>query len=90
MTMPFKVKVTTSSDGGHSPEAVAKMCVDRLIFVSESAPPELAQQANAYREQILEVILHYVKVAIREDRATVASKLEQAGMPDVARHIKDM
>lgn len=84
------VNVRTSYDGGHPPETVADMCVDRLISVSESAPPEIAEQALAYRQQMLEVITHYVKMAVQEDRATVATKLEQAGMPDVARHIKDM
>jgi len=90
MTVPFSVNVRTSSGGGHSPEAVAEMCVDRLISVSESAPPEIAQQARAYRQRMLEVISQYVNMAVREDRCTVASKLEQAGMPEVARHIKDM
>lgn len=88
--MTISVNVRTSSDGGHSPEAVAEMCVDRLISVSDSAPPEIAEQARAYRQQMLEVISHYVKVAVREDRATVATKLERAGMSDIARHIKDM
>jgi len=90
MTVPFSVSVHTSSNGGHSPDTVAEMCVNRLIRVSDSAPPEIAEQARAYRQQMLEVIRHYVKVAIQEDRATVADKLEQAGMSDVARHIRDM
>ncbi len=90
MNMPIFVNVRTSSDGGHSPEAVAEMCVDRLISVSDGAPPEIADQARAYRQQMLEVISHYVKMAVREDRATVSTKLEQSGMFDIARHIKDM
>jgi hypothetical protein len=84
------VKVATSSHGGHSPEAIAEMCVDRLIGVADSAPQEIAQQARVARQQMLEVVRHYVIVAVQEDRRTVASKLEQAGLPDVAQHIRSL
>lgn len=80
--------VVVSSHGGHSPEQVAELCVNRLIQVADSAPPELATQARAFREQMLAVVLQYVKLAVAEDRATVATKLEQAGMADLAHQIK--
>lgn len=90
MMEAFSVNVVTSEEGGHSADTVAELCVDKLIRVSDTAPPEIAEQARAYRQQMLEVIRHYVKVAVREDRATVATKLERAGMADVARHIRDI
>ncbi len=80
--------VVTSSNGGHSPEQVAELCVNRLIQISETAPPELAQQARAFREQMLAVVLHYVKLAAAEDRATVCAKLEQAGFSDLAQQVR--
>lgn len=85
---PFAVNVMTSSNGGHSPEQVAELCIERLIKISDTAPPELAMQARAFREQMLAVVLQYVKMAVAEDRATVATKLEQAGMADLAQQIK--
>jgi hypothetical protein len=87
-TLPFAVNVVTSSNGGHSPEQIAELCVDRLIRISDTAPPELALQAKAFREQMLAVVLHYVKVAAKEDRQSVVAKLEQAGMADVAQQIR--
>jgi len=87
-TTPFFVNVVTSSNGGHSPEQLAEMCVDRLLRVSETAPPEIAVQARVFREQMLAVILHYVKVAAREDRESVIAKLEQAGAANVAQQIR--
>jgi hypothetical protein len=85
---PGAVSVMTSSNGGHSPEQVAELCVDRLIRVADTAPPELAMQARAFREQMLAVVLHYVKMAAAEDRSTVVAKLEQAGAADVAQQIR--
>lgn len=85
---PGAVTVMTSSNGGHSPEQIAELCVDRLIRVADSAPPEIAMQARAFREQMLAVVLHYVKVAATEDRATVVTRLEQAGLEVAAQMIR--
>ena len=84
------VFVAASSNGGHSPEQVAELCVNRLIGISDTAPPELAQQARAFREQMLAVVLHYVRLAAAEDRATVCSHLEQAGHAQLAEHIRGL
>lgn len=80
--------VVTSTNGGHSPEQVADLCVNRLIQVSDTAPPEIAMQARAFREQMLAVVLHYVRMAAREDRESVIAKLELAGAADVAQQIR--
>ena len=84
------VFVAASSNGGHSPEQVAELCVNRLIGISDTAPPELAQQARAFREQMLAVVLHYVRLAAAEDRATVCSHLAQAGHGQLAEHIRGL
>ena len=89
-TTPFAVNVVTSSHGGHTPEQVAELCVDRLIRISDTAPPELALQARAFRGHMLAVVLHYVKMAAAEDRATVVAKLEQAGFSDLSKQIKGL
>lgn len=88
--VPGAVNVMTSSNGGHSPEQVAELCVERLISVSDNAPPEIAMQARAFREQMLAVVLHYVKMAAREDRESVIAKLEQAGLEVAARAIREL
>ena len=82
--------VVTSHGGGHSPEQVAELCVNRLIQISDTAPPELAQQAKAFRQQMLAVVLHYVKVGIAEDRKTVSEKLNSVGYGQLAQQIKDI
>jgi hypothetical protein len=87
---PGVVSVMTSSNGGHTPEQVAELCVDRLMSVSESAPPEIAMQARAFKDQMLAVVLHYVKMAAREDRESVVAKLEQVGLEVAARVIREL
>lgn len=87
---PGWVNVMTSDNGGHSPEQIAELCVDRLIRVSDSAPPEIAAQARAFREQMLAVVLHYVRMAAAEDRSTVVTKLEQGGYELLARQLRSL
>lgn len=87
-TIPFSVNVMTSNDGGHSPETIAELCVDKIIRISDSAPPELAMQARAFRQRLLETVLQHVKMAVVEDRATVSVKIEQAGFPELAQQIR--
>ena len=89
-SVPGIVNVVTSSGGGHTPEQVAQLCVDRLISVSSSAPPEIAMQARAFKEQMLAVVLHYVMMAAREDRESVIAKLNQAGLEVAARVVKEL
>lgn len=84
------VFVVTSNGGGHTPEQVAELCVNNLIGIADTAPQEIAQQARAFRGQMLAVVLHYIKVAVREDRETVRSHLERAGHPELAKHIRGL
>lgn len=87
---PGPVNVMTSHNGGHSPEQIAELCVDRLIRVADSAPPEIAAQARAFREQMLALVLHYVRMAAAEDRSTVVTKLEQGGYELLARQLRSL
>jgi hypothetical protein len=72
-----KVDVVTSDNGGHSPEFWAARAAQRIVHVSDSAPPVISDQARAFQKQVEQVILYYMKQAIQCDRSTVASQLLQ-------------
>ena len=82
------IKVHTANKGGHSPDVIAKMCTDKLMSVSASAPPEIRAQAEAYKSQMLQIIAHYIRVAVTEDRTTTCAKLQEAGFPALATQIR--
>ena len=44
------VTIHTTENRGHSPEEVAERCLDKIIQVSESAPPAIREQAYAFRD----------------------------------------
>lgn len=90
LAMLGAVTVMTSTNGGHSPEQIAEMCVSRLVHVADTAPPEIAVQARAFRDQMSDVVLSYVRMAAAEDRATVVAQLERAGLHDAARVVRGL
>lgn len=90
MDTPPNVFVFASEHGGHSPEQIAEMCVNKLILISDQAPPEIAQQARALRDRMRDVVLYYVRLAVSEARETTATRLEQAGEAELAKCIRSL
>ena len=65
MNMPFEmsvgsVGVKTTNNRGFTPEEVAELCVDRLMLVSNDAPPAIKDQALAHKERMKAVIAVYM------------------------------
>lgn len=86
----FKVMVKTTDNRGFTPEEIAKLCVDKLIYVSDQAPPAIKQQADAYKLNIERLINHYMAMAVQCDRTTVSNHLTEAGHPDLAEAIRNL
>jgi hypothetical protein len=91
MTLPKDtpvVGVHTTNGRGFTPEETASRCADKLIFVSDSAPQEIRDQARAYKAHIEKVVAHYMRQAIASDRTTVYNAIKDAGHPDLAELIR--
>ena len=82
------VSVHTTSGRGFTTEEVASRCVDKLIFVADTAPPEIKDQARAYKVRIEKVVSHYMREAIASDRTTVYNALKDAGHSELAELIR--
>lgn len=84
------VTVHATQNRGSTTEEVAKRCVDGIIAVSDAAPPEIGEQAKAFRDQIEIVVAHYMRSAIRSDRSTIETALTEAGYPELAKMIRSL
>ena len=82
------VKIHTANNGGHSLDAIADMCVDKLMSVSENAPDVIRSQAEAFKAEMLHIVRQYIKMAVKEDRATMFVKIQEAGFPDLAEQLR--
>ena len=82
------VTVNTTSNRGLTPEELTEMAVANIIHVGKDAPKPLQDQAMAYQKRIKQVILHYLKQAVKSDRTTLVNKLHNAGHTDAAEIIR--
>ena len=78
------VKVQTTNNKGLSPEYWTERIMERLISISENATPEVKAQAEAFKDNMTQVVLLYLKQAIVSDRATLAGLLQKQGHKDMA------
>jgi len=56
--------------------------------VSDTASPLIRDQARAYKNQMEQVIAHYMQEAIKSDRTTLYNLLKSQGHGDVAEIIR--
>ena len=90
MPAPIKVDVLTTSGRGMTAEEVAELALNKLISISDTAPPEIAAQAKAFKERMRMVLVHYMRQAIASDRTTVYNILKDAGHLDIAETIRGL
>jgi len=84
------IEVHTTSEGGHPTEFWAKLCIDRIIQISDEAPESVQQQVKAYRDNIEKVINNYMQNAIKSDRITINNELEKADLKEAADLIRKL
>ena len=78
------VNVMTSDEGGLSSEQLTELAMDKVMRVSDTAPPVIKEQAEVFKGSLQKVLYHYIELARREERATIAYKMSKAGQKEMA------
>lgn len=78
------VNVMTSDDGGHSTEQIVELAMDKILRVSDSAPPVIKEQAHVFQQNLRAVLYNYIELARGEERATIARRLDKANHGEIA------
>ena len=78
------VLVNTTKGRGFTPEELSEQCVQKLISVSDTAPPAIRDQDRAFSKHIETLVAYYMRQAIRSDRTSVYNALNDAGHPNLA------
>ena len=82
------VMVYTSNNSGHSPEQIADMALNKIMSVSDSAPPVIRDQAMAHRDKLKEILIYYMKSMAISERTTIGALLKKQGHNDMAEIIR--
>tara|TARA_R110000782_G_scaffold150583_1_gene243230 strand:+ start:96 stop:359 length:264 start_codon:yes stop_codon:yes gene_type:complete len=80
--------VFTSDNRGHSPEEMAEMALNKIMTVSETAPPVIREQAFEHRQRLKEVLVFYMNKMCQSERTTVWALMKQQGHDDMAEIIR--
>lgn len=86
----MSILIATTQNRGLPPEYWAQRLRDKLIHISEDAPPFIRDQAEAFRERLATASLAYMKHAIMSDRTTVAAALRREGMEMAAQLVENL
>ena len=78
------VSVVTSDEGGLSNEQLAEMAKNKIVSVSETAPEPIKQQAHIFADNVQNILMFYIDLAKKEERATICNRLRTMGHPDLA------
>lgn len=77
------VTVTSVSGRGFTPEEVAEQALNKIVSIGGNCHPVIRDQAEAFRNQIRGVLVHYMKDAIRSNHVTLANQFRAAGHPEL-------
>jgi hypothetical protein len=84
------VDVAATKNKGLSVEFWADRCLDKIVYVSGNSNPYIKEQAEAFKEEIREVLIAHMKNAIVSDRTTLYNLFTQQGevkMAEILRRI---
>ena len=77
------VMVMATQGRGQTPEEVAERALDKIIYVGSHAHPAIRDQAEAFKDSIRGVLVHYMHEAVRSHNVTLVNKFKQAGHPEL-------
>ena len=77
------VMVMATEGRGFTPEEIAERALDKIIFVGSNAHPAIRDQAEAFKDSIRQVLVHYMHEAVRSHNVTLVNKFKQAGHPEL-------
>ena len=80
-----EVKATLVSGRGFTPEEIAEQALNKIISVGGNCHPVIRDQAEAFKDQIRGVLVHYMKQAVRSNHTTLASRFRAAGHPELVK-----
>jgi hypothetical protein len=78
------VNVMTSGAEGHSNEQIVELAMDKIMRVSVDAPPAIRDQAEAFQDNLRQVLYFYIELARREERGTICRMVAKAGQKEMA------
>jgi lactate dehydrogenase-like 2-hydroxyacid dehydrogenase len=80
--------IVITNNGGHSAEALAELALAKIIKVGQNSHPVIVAQAEAFKDNIRQVLIEYLQLAQEQALDTASVKLTASGHGDIASFIR--
>lgn len=77
------------SGRGFTPEEIAEMALEKIMYIGEGSHPVIRDQAEAFRNQIRVVLVRYMKQAVASHNTTLANRFREAGHPELIKLLEN-
>ena len=82
--------VVTTNNRGMNAEEWAELAVNRIVAVSANAPPQVREQAFAYKAIIKSLLIDYFDKVAKSERSTVKAIWNEQGMEGLMEYFEDI
>ena len=82
--------VVTTNNRGMNAEEWAELEVNRIVAVSANAPPQVREQAFAYKAIIKALLIDYFDKVAKSERSTVKAIWNEQGMEGLMEYFEDI
>ena len=82
--------VVTTNNRGMNAEEWAELAVNRIVAVSANAPPQVREQAFAYKAMIKALLIDYFDKVARSERSTAKTIWDQEGLEGLMNYFEDI
>jgi hypothetical protein len=80
-----EIKATSVSGRGFTPEEVAEQALVKIVSIGGNCHPVIRDQAEAFKNDIRGVLVHYMRQAVRSNHTTLANRFRAAGHPELVK-----
>jgi len=76
-------RVSHVSNRGFTPEEVAEMALEKIVYVGASSHPVIREQAEVFKDHIRGVLVTYMRQAVASHNTTLMNRFRDAGHPEL-------
>lgn len=84
-----EIKAMAVSGRGFTPEELAEVALEKIVYIGEGSHPVIRDQAEAFRQQIRLVLIRYMRQAVASHNTTLANRLREAGHPELIKLLEN-
>ena len=84
-----EIKAIMVSGRGFTPEELAEQALNKIVFIGGNCHPVIRDQAEAFKNEIRGVLVHYMRQAVRSNHTTLSNRFRAAGHPELVKLLEN-